>query len=120
MWVYKQTSGELSKDDKLVCKGYSGHGDGKNNPLMQYIRNVGPIPIGEYYLGEAYQHPRKGSLCMRVLPLRTVSTHGRSGFLIHGDSIKNPGTASQGCIILSRSDRQKIASSEDRHLIVIT
>jgi hypothetical protein len=35
--------------------------------------------------------------------------HGRTEFLIHGDSVDAPGTASEGCIILSPAIRKKIA-----------
>jgi hypothetical protein len=44
---------------------------------------------------------------------------GRSGFLIHGDSIIRPGTASRGCIILAREIREQIAASGDADLEVV-
>jgi len=37
--------------------------------------------------------------------------NGRSGFLIHGDNSKHNFSASEGCIILSRSTRDAISSS---------
>jgi len=43
---------------------------------------------------------------------------GRGSFRIHGDSIKNPGTASHGCIIAPRSVREKIIAGTDKKLIV--
>ena len=45
--------------------------------------------------------------------------YGRDGFLIHGDSITNPGSASEGCIILPRSARTMIAASGDNRLEVV-
>jgi hypothetical protein len=42
----------------------------------------------------------------------------REGFLIHGDSKKAPGTASNGCIILAPWYRQQIWDSMDKALIV--
>jgi len=44
---------------------------------------------------------------------------GRSAFLIHGDSIAAPGTASHGCIILARPDRERIAESGVKQLVVV-
>jgi hypothetical protein len=43
-WTYAQKTGELQQDGKNVATGYSGAGPGKNNPEMENIRNVGPIP----------------------------------------------------------------------------
>jgi hypothetical protein len=44
---------------------------------------------------------------------------GRTHFLIHGDSVKNPGDASEGRIILDRKTREAIAKSNDTELVVI-
>jgi hypothetical protein len=44
---------------------------------------------------------------------------GRFGFFIHGDSILNPGWASDGCVILGRMVRQRIAASGDPLLEVV-
>lgn len=118
-WLYRQASGELSLDGAVhvgVGYGYSGHGDGKNNPDLQRVPNVGPIPAGSYTIGTAYTHPQKGPLVMRLTP--HSDTFGRSGFLIHGDSIAHPGEASEGCIILSHSIRQQVSESACRELIV--
>lgn len=41
-------------------------------------------------------------------------------FRIHGDSIRAPGTASHGCIILPRAIRDRIWASGDRALQVVT
>ena len=45
--------------------------------------------------------------------------HGRSAFLIHGDSTKHPGDASEGCIIFGPHIRQRIATSGDTVLNVV-
>ncbi len=44
---------------------------------------------------------------------------GRSGFLIHGDSVSHPGEASEGCIILDRNVRETIANDDDKYLVVV-
>jgi hypothetical protein len=46
-------------------------------------------------------------------------TYGRTDFRIHGDSIQHPGQASNGCIILKKSIREKIICSGDTELEVI-
>jgi hypothetical protein len=56
---------------------------------------------------------------MALLPCDGTDTLGRAGFLIHGDSVKAPGTASHGCIILPRAIRDRIAVSEDTRLCVV-
>jgi hypothetical protein len=43
---------------------------------------------------------------------------GRDGFMIHGDSAKHPGEASDGCIIVDLPGRKAIAASGDHSLTV--
>ncbi|MDR2925047.1 MAG: hypothetical protein LBU76_03735 [Azoarcus sp.] len=45
--------------------------------------------------------------------------HGRTHFLIHGDSMTDPGNASQGCIVLRRELRDAIAVSGDNFIEVV-
>jgi hypothetical protein len=99
--------------------GYSGSGGGKNNSAAQELKSLGPIPIGNYKIGAAFTHKTKGPVCMRLTPAKTNNMFGRRGFMIHGDSIARPGTASTGCIILARFVRQLIDKSKDKDLQVI-
>ena len=116
MYRYEQSTGRLWK---LIGDGYSGHDEGKNQPDLDGVRNTGPIPKGRWLITEKFDSPTKGPFCLRLAPVVGTDTHGRSGFLIHGDSIKEPGTASEGCIILPRGVRQRIWESEDRELEVV-
>lgn len=51
-WTYQQSTGILRHDGAIVASnGYSGRGAGKNNPSMQTIANVGPIPQGTWNIG---------------------------------------------------------------------
>ena len=106
-FVYEQTTGKLSLDGKVIGIGYSGKGDGKNNPTKEKQQNVGPIPQGMYKLGG----PRKWKGMPNVFDLvpNGHDAHGRTEFLIHGDSKQNPGNASEGCIILPVEIRKQIA-----------
>jgi hypothetical protein len=116
--TYSQISGALSDNGVVLGRGYSGHDIGKNNPALQGVHNVGPIPKGTYSInGPPYDTATHGPYVMRLLPMPGTNTLGRSGFLIHGDNAT--GTASEGCIIMSRLVRQKIWESGYRQLIVI-
>ncbi|MCC8400846.1 DUF2778 domain-containing protein [Paraburkholderia sp. MMS20-SJTN17] len=99
--------------------GYSGRGKGKDNHDMQYVRDIGPIPVGEYTIGAPFRHDHTGPYSMRLTPINGTNTHGRAGFMIHGDSIKEPGNASNGCIVLDPTIRMRIWNSGDRLLKVV-
>ena len=117
-WRYCQQTGQLLLNGKIIGTGYSGKGVGKNNPNMEQAKNVGPIPRGKYTIGPAYTHPHKGPITMNLTP-NGHPTYGRSDFLIHGDSRAHPGNASEGCIILPRNIRNRIATSGDTVLEVV-
>lgn len=117
-WAYKQATGWISRDGENVVEGYSGAGDGKNNPAMQDVPNVGPLPAGKYTIGEPSDTKTHGPYVLHLTPDAANEMFGRSGFLIHGDSVVHPGTASEGCIILPRKVREQIWASEDRALVV--
>lgn len=119
MWTYEQATGRLLQDGERIAIGYSGAGEGKNNADMQDVHNVGPIPRGKYSIGEPCDTMTHGPYVLRLTPDADNDMCGRSGFLIHGDSVVHPGTASEGCIIVGRLIRGKIWSSGDRELEVI-
>src|SRR5450755_2460166 len=95
-WYYSQTTGRLNRDGNPLSgkKGYSGSGAGKDNPQMEGVPEVGPIPAGTYRIGMAYDDTKrkngKGPVVMRLTP-QNHNAHGRTNFLIHGDSIEHPG-----------------------------
>jgi Protein of unknown function (DUF2778) len=117
-WSYSQSTGTLGHNGTVVAIGYSGHDRGKNNPDMQQIPNVGPIPQGRYFIGPPRDSEKVGPFAMPLDPAPETDTFGRSAFMIHGDSIVHPGTASEGCIIMLRDARNQIAASGDNELIV--
>jgi len=117
-WAYDQESGELTLNGAFIAAGYSGAGAGKNNPLAQDQHNVGPIPRGDYTITEPCDTKTHGPYVLGLSPSELNNMCGRSGFLIHGDSVVHPGTASEGCIILPRTVRERIWQSGDTHLSV--
>lgn len=120
MYTYSQSTGRLTDSHgKLVAKGYSGHGMGKNNHGMQGIKQVGPIPCGLWRMTHMGPSDNVGPYTITLVPEQGTETFGRSLFRIHGDSVSDPGNASHGCIIINRLARIGIWESGDRVLQVV-
>jgi hypothetical protein len=129
MWEWRQKTGEIARtgDNEsnvvaqgVVAQGYSGFGRGKNNPDYQSVPDVGPIPQGLWTIGgPPVDTDTHGPYVLHLAPCENTNTFGRSGFLIHGDSLEHPGEASHGCIILPRATRERIWQSNDRQLTVL-
>lgn len=113
MFIYQQSNGSLSE---VFALGYSGNGEGKNNPQLQDQHNVGPLPKGKWKMtvikddhGNMVDYKGKKAPVIRLTAEPETETFGRDGFLIHGDSISAPGTASDGCVIENHEDRLILA-----------
>jgi len=118
-WMWDQSAGTLSRDGVLVSRGYAGSGRGRNNPALQAVPSVGPIPRGRWRIAGVKDSANTGPFTIVLEPAPGTDALGRSAFRIHGDSMRAPGTASRGCIILPRAIRERIWRSGDRDLIVI-
>ena len=101
------------------CSGYAGRGDHKNRSASECRVGEGPLPRGVYRVGVPTEHPRLGDLAFPLYPFGSNRMCGRSGFYIHGDSRRNPGNASHGCIILSRPGREAIVEFAVRTVEVL-
>jgi len=112
MWLYVITLGELiSAAGEVVARGFSGNGDGLNNPAMCNVPDVGPVPVGWYTCllftdgeGNAVDHTTSSGEVMkapvfRLVPDAATNVYGRSGLLVHG------GTLSEGCIVIQHDGR---------------
>ena len=121
MWVWFQRDGTMTRADlgTEVFSGYSGAPEAKNDPARQAEHNVGPIPVGVYSIAAPVDTLLHGPFVLGLTPDPRNQMFGRSGFLIHGDSIVNPGSASEGCIILPRPAREAIHASGDPLLVVL-
>jgi hypothetical protein len=129
--TYSQGLGVLSCKDGFLVSGYAGFETGKNNPAMDHVKNIGPIPRGVYRItgpeciGTTFPCPdckgtsshRHGPYVLRLHPDEANEMHGRAGFLIHGDNGK--GTASEGCICIERGKRQMVKSEGYTELEVV-
>ena len=116
MWTYAQRTGALAHDATSEGSGYSGTGRGRNDPDMQALAGVGPIPRGAYRIGAPYDHPHLGPCVMNLTPSPDTETFGRTLFRIHGDNQNHD--ASHGCIVLGPALRHRIAASGDTDLTV--
>ena len=115
----KQSGQLISPDGTVIAVGYSGAPlAGKNNPAMQQVRDVGPIPCGKYSIGAPEYTVDHGPYVLRLTPDPANEMYGRAGFLIHGDSIVAPGNASKGCVIMPRFARERVFESGDLELEV--
>jgi hypothetical protein len=121
-WTIVQRTGHLwHGDSDPVATGYSGaEPDGKNNPAMQNVMCVGPLPAGWYdIVGEPFNSPEHGPFCLRLQPRPETQMYGRAGMLIHGDSVEHPGCASEGCFCVVRVARERVWNSGDRAVRVV-
>jgi|HubBroStandDraft_5_1064220.scaffolds.fasta_scaffold300631_2 hypothetical protein len=110
MFTYEQLTGRLSHDGELMGTGYSGLAEGKNNPAMERIHDVGPIPRGSYTIGPEFQSEKHGPVVHKLAPNDGTDEYGRDGFLMHGDSNAHPGAASLGCIVIGRPTRLAVSA----------
>ena len=82
--------------------GYAGKGTGRNNPDMQDVPFVGPLPRGPWVTGSPYDSPNTGRNTIPLTPTRTNTCPSTprqcNTFRMHGNNRTND--ASEGCIIL--------------------
>lgn len=97
---------------------YSGNGKSMNRPEDEAIKNHGPIPAGRWRIVRWDAHHGTKGPNVAVLEPVGHDAHGRSAFLIHGDSISAPGTASDGCIVAGPGFRDELHKSNETDLEV--
>lgn len=120
MWIFESSTGCLTREGILLAKGYAGNGDGKNNPAMQDIRDIGPLPVGFYTICAPRFDSKTGIFTLDLIPDAANQMFGRSEFRIHGDRRTGPpGLASEGCIVLPMFARERIWDSNDTRLQVV-
>jgi hypothetical protein len=124
MWLFEQCTGKLrDPTGAIIAAGYAGGNCGKNpegvnNPAMQAIKSVGPLPAGIYTMEEVLEQSHLGPFAIRLVPDAANVMCGRSGFFIHGDTTPS-GNASEGCIIMPRAVREAMWASADHRIAVL-
>ena len=122
-WLYHQSTGDIYYLNGVIAPvetAYSGYGSCKNNPDMQGIKSLGPIPIGDYQVGDVTTiHNGSIKNAIPLVPFASNHMFGRDGFFMHGDGTVEPGKASEGCIVCSLQTRLKVASSRPTVLHVV-
>src|SRR5690242_13253774 len=91
MWIYSQGLGTLYQRNSdqdpatVVGQGYAGIDSGLNDPTMQCMQDLGPLPRGQYTIGGPVDGPTAYSLPLTPSPDTDMCNPPRSGFYIHGD-----------------------------------
>jgi len=119
-WIYEVNKNAFYHNGNFEFYGlYAGAPGYENNTKYECVRDKGPLPRGRYRIvGVPFKHKKAGPFTLRLEPLPGNNMCGRAGFLIHGDSSRHPGTASNGCIILAPHFRRVIWDSLDKEVII--
>jgi RHS repeat-associated protein len=122
-WHLSQSTGQITDNNgKVVGNAYAGNGQGLNNPAMQSVNSVGPLPQGTYAIGTQQDNTtHTGTVLrssMRLTPNRANNMFGRNGFLMHGPHANDNMDSSDGCPVTSRATRDLIGQSNDHILQV--
>lgn len=120
-WLYNQRTGQLRHPDGRLDpdRGYSGIPEYLNNPDAEHLEGQGPIPRGQWRMGNAFTSNRTGPLSIPLTPIGH-NAHGRTVIQAHGDRRNNPNRdASQGCPILNRRQREAMSNSPVRRFDVV-
>jgi RHS repeat-associated protein len=101
----------------LDATGYSGRGEGRNNPALQGVVNTGPTPRGDWRIEAPEDRPKSTGLVSRPLtplPGNTVfdTLRDPDSFVIHGADPNRPENSSRGCPVLGRQVRESLRTGE--------
>lgn len=124
-WTFQQSTGKLTDPTgKLIATGYAGGNCGKNpegvnNPAMQNVACIGPLPQGKYTFGTPENSAKLGPFAIPLIPEPGNQMFGRSAFFMHGDTPQLNHSASEGCIIMPLAIRKLCDASKDLNLNVI-
>lgn len=122
-WTYEQETGKLYDPSGVnVAQGYAGgncgkNPEGQNNPAMQGVPSIGPLPQGDYTFAEPILQSHLGPFAIPLIPAEGNTMFGRGHFYMHGDTTPS-GNASEGCIIMPRNIRNLCWNSDDHQLTV--
>ncbi len=117
--TYSQSTGHLkcvddeTGDTVVEADGYAGNGEGRNNPSMQDVPFMGPLPTGVYNMGPTVNSPHTGPVTIVLRHQGGGSnfppTRSPDSFRIHGPNPAHPDTSSKGCIVVPKKVREAIS-----------
>lgn len=111
-WTFEIPTGRyFDPSGAYISTGYAGFGAGKDNVADESIADIGPLPENLYAFGDWYTDPEKGPLVTHLTPVGDGEMYGRSGMMVHGDSIEHPGQASLGCCVADHPTRLAMSTS---------
>lgn len=119
-WTFTQKTGRIEHDGEFVVNGYAGRDAGKNNPAMQNVKGIGPLPVGWYTMQPPKDDAVVGKYAIALTPDPTNEMFGRNSFFWHGDSSEHPGFASHGCIVSPHFVRVQAWTSGDYRVQVVS
>lgn len=123
-WIYSQSDGRTFRPDgTLACIGYSGFESGKNNPALEGVIGVGPLPRGTYTIQNPHESDRTGPLTLDLVPDPATRAHilalnrQPDSFKDHGDNLSHD--ASHGCVVTPHAIRVEMRNSTDKQLVCV-
>jgi len=123
-WTFEITTGRLfDPAGTEVSRGYAGgncgkNPEGRNNPDLCNVPNIGPLPPGFYTYGEPIEHSKLGAFAIPLIPDPANEMYDRKDFFMHGDT-PIPGNGSEGCIVQPRPWREAAHKSPDQRIQVV-
>jgi Protein of unknown function (DUF2778) len=100
--VYDISSRTVYMPDGTKLEAHSGFGDGLDDPAQVESINLGPTPPNVYNL-EMRERPFHGVRALRLIPIDTQKTLGRTGLLAHSFML-GPNGQSNGCVSIKDYD----------------
>jgi hypothetical protein len=123
MWLYLSRSGALLRSlptghREIVAYGFAGRREGLNDPDLQHVKGIGPLPEGLYTIEAPHDSATTGPYTLRLVPHPNNRMFGRSSFAMHGPNKAAPAESSHGCMVFEITRRRLTWESGDHTLKV--
>lgn len=111
--VFRLGEGMLYGSDGLqIGPCYAGIGPYVNNVAACALKDQGPLPVGRYSIGAPIDDAQTGPFSLPLTPDPSNLMFDRGGFLCHGDTAAHDHTASHGCPVADRPEREVVAQHQ--------
>lgn len=120
-WMFNISAGAISQDDTYIGDAYAGAPGYVDEPDAEGMVGKGPLPEGWYTMCPPINKPESvGEYAIELIPDPENDMKGRSGFFCHGDNPQMNHSASDGCIVAVLPIRQRMWTSGDRRIEVVS